>query len=576
MPQIQIENIYGLYARKSSESEDRQVNSIPSQKTEFEKIAKDLGLKIAVTLAESHSAKYPEKRPVFAQMIKMIERGEINSIMTWNPNRLSRNSVDTGKLIYLMDQGKLLEVRTPNQVFRNNPNDKFLLSLFCGQAKLENDNKGEDVKKGFRSRLAAGHPIGLVPEGYKNSQYRKKGANEALVDAERFPLVRRMWDLILTGNYNPQQILDIANNEWGYRTIQRTNSGGRPLSRSAIYRLFNNPFYFGKREYPKGSKTLIPCAHKPMITETEFYRVQEILGNKRMWQAPHNKEFAFTGMIRCGECQSSITAEEKHRIICTKCKHKFSYIHRTNCPKCETSIAQMDNVKKLDYIYYHCTKRKNKNCTQGSVRLEDLEKQITEFLSSIHIKQQYVDWAIKYLQEEHADESNLRQAVQISQQSAYNLVCNRLDKLLEMRLRDEITEAEYLAKKAALLEEKERLQGFLQGTNDRQNTALQQTEEVFTFAQKARLEFETASLQRKREVLNTVCSKLTLCEGKLGISAYEPFKIIQESASQLPEIKELLETHETPINKKPTRSFDEVGSLWLGSWDSNPGPIGYT
>jgi len=131
---------YYIYTRKSTESEDKQVLSIDSQTDELKKIAHDNKIRIKGIESEAHSAKAPG-RPVFNKMIKEIEAGKAQGLLVWHANRLSRNSVDTGLIIYLLDIGKLKEVRTPGQIFRDNPNDKFLLNLFCSQAKLENDSR---------------------------------------------------------------------------------------------------------------------------------------------------------------------------------------------------------------------------------------------------------------------------------------------------------------------------------------------------------------------------------------------------------------------------------------------------
>jgi DNA invertase Pin-like site-specific DNA recombinase len=142
-----------LYCRKSSEDEDRQVISIESQENELEPIARREGFNITVKLKESASAKLGGTRPHFNDMVKRIRRGEVNAILCWHPNRLSRNATDAAVLVELMDQGSLLEIRTPSQSFKNTPGDKFLLTLFCSQAKLENDNKGVDVKRGLRAKI---------------------------------------------------------------------------------------------------------------------------------------------------------------------------------------------------------------------------------------------------------------------------------------------------------------------------------------------------------------------------------------------------------------------------------------
>ena len=122
--------------------------SIEAQIDELKKIANGMGLDIASldVRPESHSAKTPRSRPVWNGIIKDIEKGKLNGIIAWQANRLSRNAVDTGEMIYLMDASKLVEVVTPSQVFRNTPNDKMMLNFFCMVAKFENDNKGVDVK----------------------------------------------------------------------------------------------------------------------------------------------------------------------------------------------------------------------------------------------------------------------------------------------------------------------------------------------------------------------------------------------------------------------------------------------
>jgi site-specific DNA recombinase len=147
---------YFMYCRKSSEDEDRQVISNESQENELKPLATRDRLGLHDTIKEAASAKSPGTRPLFNEMVKRIKNGEANGILCWHPNRLSRNPMDAAVLVDLMDQGKLLEIRTPGQVFKNTPGDKFLITLFCSQAKLENDNKGLDVERGLRSKVEMG------------------------------------------------------------------------------------------------------------------------------------------------------------------------------------------------------------------------------------------------------------------------------------------------------------------------------------------------------------------------------------------------------------------------------------
>jgi DNA invertase Pin-like site-specific DNA recombinase len=197
--------VYALYPRRSSEAEDKQVLSIDAQIDELKKLAKSIGLDLASLdiRQESHSAKAPRSRPVWNGIIKDIEKGKLNGIIAWQANRLSRNAVDTGEMIYLMDTGKLAEVVTPSQVFRNTPNDKMMLNFFCMVAKFENDNKGVDVKRGLNKKAGKGYlPSGAKP-GYMNDLHAEKGNKKLFADPVRFPIIKEAWRLMLTGLHTP-------------------------------------------------------------------------------------------------------------------------------------------------------------------------------------------------------------------------------------------------------------------------------------------------------------------------------------------------------------------------------------
>ena len=137
---------YCLYARKSTESEERQILSIDSQIKEMLQLAEREGLEVVAMKRESHSAKETGQRPIFNEIVEEIRAGKYNGILTWAPDRISRNAGDLGRIVDLMDAGYLQDIRTFSQSFRNNPNEKFLLTILGGQAKLENDNRGINVK----------------------------------------------------------------------------------------------------------------------------------------------------------------------------------------------------------------------------------------------------------------------------------------------------------------------------------------------------------------------------------------------------------------------------------------------
>src|SRR5262245_15068932 len=119
---------YIIYARKSTESEDRQVLSIDSQVHELREFARSRGIQVATVLSEARSAKAPG-RTVFGGLMRELARERAQGILCWKLDRLARNPVDGGALIWAFDEGKLREIATPQRSFSNTGNDKFWMQL---------------------------------------------------------------------------------------------------------------------------------------------------------------------------------------------------------------------------------------------------------------------------------------------------------------------------------------------------------------------------------------------------------------------------------------------------------------
>ena len=123
-----------LYARKSTDEPDRQILSIEAQIAELREFAQREHLEISQEFIENQTAKEPG-RPIFNQMLSLIEKGFANGILAWHPDRLARNSIDGGKIIYLCDLGKIKELKFPTFWFDTTPQGKFMLSIAFGQSK---------------------------------------------------------------------------------------------------------------------------------------------------------------------------------------------------------------------------------------------------------------------------------------------------------------------------------------------------------------------------------------------------------------------------------------------------------
>jgi DNA invertase Pin-like site-specific DNA recombinase len=196
---------YCLYARKSTESEERQILSIDSQIKEMMQLAEREGLDIVEIKRESHSAKETGQRPIFNEIVQEIKEGKFNGILTWAPDRISRNAGDLGKIVDLMDAKLLMEIRTYGQRFTNSPNEKFLLMILGSQAKLENDNRGINVKRGLRTRVEMGLWPGVAPLGYLNQKLMDKKC-QIIIDPARAPMVKKMFEKVAYEHYSGRKI----------------------------------------------------------------------------------------------------------------------------------------------------------------------------------------------------------------------------------------------------------------------------------------------------------------------------------------------------------------------------------
>lgn len=515
---------YIIYCRKSSESEERQVLSIESQIKELKELTERLNLKVSEILTESQSAKYPG-RPIFNEMMKKVYRGQIKGVICWKLDRLARNPIDGSSLIWALDQGKVAEIVTPHGTFKNNSNDKFLMQIEFGMAKKYVDDLSDNVKRGNRAKLEKGWLPSLAPLGYLNEPKERT----IVKDLERFPLIRKMWDILLQG-IRPSEILRIANEEWGFRTRIHKKIGGKPLSMSGLYKIFGNPFYYGLIERKEG---IFQGKHEPMLTEDEYWKAQEILGRKGN-SRPKEHHFAFTGLMRCGECGCMITAEEKI--------NRYGY----------------------HYSYYRCTKKKRDiDCSQRYINSKDLEGQISEYLEKIHIPDRILKLAIDYLKEEAKEENEKYLDIQKSLENSYSDCQKKLDNLNQMRLKDLIDDEEYMREKKRLFREKIKLEESLKNGNDKGRRATELTEKTFNFAAKAKDRFQNGSLEDKRAILQGLGSNLSLKDKKLFIQVEKPLILIENGLRKLNGEIGTLEPQKYGLDKNRNKlSLPMIQSMW--------------
>jgi len=348
---VKVDMRYCLYARKSTEAEDKQTLSIESQVKEMLALAEKDNLKVVDIKREAHSSKEVGQREIFNQMLAEIKEGKYNGILTWAPDRLSRNAGDLGSVVDLIDQKLLLEIRTFGQRFTNNPNEKFMLMILGSQAKLENDNKAVNVKRGLRTRCEMGWRPGVAPTGYLNEKHADKKC-QARIDPKRSIVIKQMFEKVAYEQWSGRKVY-----RW-LREIGFKTKNGKPLVLANIYLILRNSYYTGEFEFPVGSGNWYTGKHTPLITKELFEKAQATI-NERYIPKTESKEFAFTKLIKCGYCGSGISADEKFK------KLKDGGVNR--------------------HVYYFCTKARNIDCKNPAINEPSLIGELIQLMDTVNL-----------------------------------------------------------------------------------------------------------------------------------------------------------------------------------------------
>ena len=342
---------YCLYSRKSSEADDKQALSIESQVKEMTELAEKNNLHIVEIKREAHSSKEVGQRLIYNEMLAEIKQGKFNAILTWAPDRLSRNAGDLGSVVDLMDQGKLIEIKTYGQKFTNNPNEKFLLMILGSQAKLENDNKAVNVKRGLRTRCEMGWRPGVAPTGYLNEKHVDKKC-QCRIDPKRGMIIKQMYQKVADEQWSGRKVY-----KW-LREIDFKTHRGKPLVLANVYLILRNPFYYGDFEYPVGGGQWYTGKHTPII-DKELYDKVQMTVNQNLIPKTESKEFAFTKLIHCGYCGSGISADEKFK--------------------------KLKNGGTNRHVYYFCTKARNIDCKNPAINEPNLITELIEVMDKVDL-----------------------------------------------------------------------------------------------------------------------------------------------------------------------------------------------
>src|SRR3989339_192169 len=408
-----------IYTRKSTDDKDRQVRSISDQLAELKELALKEQLEVVDVFVEKQTAKIPG-RPVFNEMIERMEAGEASGILAWHPDRLARNSVDGGKIIYLVDTGVISEMKFPTFWFDPTPQGKFMLSIAFSQSKYYVDNLSENIKRGHRNKVKDGIWPQMAPLGYVNK-------NRVIVPDENIaPLIKKTFEAYSSGSFTLRQLRDKFN-ELGLK-----RKSGKELAVSNYQKLLKNPIYTGLMLY---NGEIHEGKHEPIITKKLFDSVQEVMMRKSKPHSKGLKPFLYRGFFRCGECGCFITTETQK-----------------------------------GHNYLRCTKRKNP-CSQKYTREEIITSEIQKEIKKVSLPDDWAKWMIaENAKDRQSEVQSSTLFVQNTKDEIFSIE-KKIEKLMTLYLDNSLSLEEYRETKNRLVNQKqlfkEKLSSFEQKANNR-------------------------------------------------------------------------------------------------------------
>lgn len=441
------EIIYGIYARKSSESEDKQVQSIDRQIDELVETAQRHNLSSYKPYITERQSAFSLGRKGFTRLVKLTKKGTINAWLCYHANRLSRNSVDAGTIIYLMDQGKLDHIRTPSRVYYNNPTDKMMLQIEFTMSKKDSDDKSVFVKSGLNKRYKKGLPSGKAPIGFLNDKTGEKGDRQWLIDEVKFNKLKLLFSRFLKGNDSITTITDFARDQLFLKTPQHKRQGGKLVTRSLVERILKNPvyagFFYSKDAQGDGrTKRMLKEDIPRLITIEEHLYILEML-RSRSTPKVHKHHSVYTTFLK-GKFNEKIGADHKFQVICD-CERKFAYRNVEKCPGCGILIDLMQNPTYLSYTYYYNLKRrKTKGVTARCIEEKKVEAFVRNYIENhLHLSPRFAQWIKLHLQELKKVKSLRRESIDKEFEDHKASLNKRKQKLRELYSKGMISDVDF-------------------------------------------------------------------------------------------------------------------------------------
>jgi len=458
---------YFLYARKSTDVEDKQVRSIEDQLAVLRAMAEQEGFTMAEESVEKQSAKVPG-RPIFNDMLARIEKGEADGIICWKLDRLARNPIDAARVQWLLQEGVIKHIRTNDRSYY--PSDNVLMMGFeFGMANQYIRDLSNNVKRGLIEKAKRGEFPSSAHIGYLNDVRTKR----IIVDPHLAPIIRGAFELYAEGN---SRLEDIGNYffEHGVKTGNRSpwaKGGGKQFHKDKVKRMLTDIFYIGLFNY---SGEIYQGIHEPIIEKRLFDKVQAVLKARGKVHQVKETPPAFCRFLRCGECGCFITYE-----VITK-HQKNGNIHH--------------------YIYYRCTKKRG-FCAQPYIREEELNVMLSRLIADFRMPDVWASEMLASAEKDALKAKRVATEAVCQLRDKINVLSSSIERLTDLYIGQDIDRETYLERKGSLMSERRTMEEQIVGLEHNAARWLQPLKDWIKDALMLEKIAETGTLESKKSVL---------------------------------------------------------------------------
>lgn len=366
---------YVMYLRKSTDDEAKQVRSLEDQEKECRELARRLNIFVRPEdiFIESASAKKSGNRPIFDRMLQGFKTGKYHGLLSWSPDRLSRNMKEAGEIIEMIDTEEIQDLQFRTYPFDNSPNGKMLLGILFATSKQYSDKLAVDVTRGITGTIGDGKYVGQVKRGYFVDDL-----NRFMPDENNWHLLRQAVVMRLKDRKTNQEVADFLNDaHLSYKKNEDDDYRLSVMDKKSVSLLFNDPFYCGVYKYGDNLANL-----NELYDFLPLFSTDEFIALSRNTSDSFNEQF----VGRSTSAKRLDFGLLREKVICDYCDRVMTF-QRTQIKRGKNTGSWL--------LSFYC---RNKECIRHNDK-EAIEKYGKKLPKTVRMKYitAHIEWTLRHL-----------------------------------------------------------------------------------------------------------------------------------------------------------------------------------